>query len=184
MDSYRLFIDLPLEPTLASQVLHQFANLDLPWAKLKKTLASDLHLTLKFLGDTPLTNLEDIIQVLKEIKVDFRDIALTLAGPKIFNEKNPRLLALALLPNKKLTLLYNAIENGLWQAGLATRENRGFVPHLTLARVKQNATLEEFKNFIQWRPAASNFNVTYFELQDSVLTARGPHYTVLQTFDL
>ncbi len=184
MPSYRLFIDLPADPSLSSALFRQFTALALPWDKIKKTRPEDLHITLKFLGDTPLANLPEIIGALEQIKVDFRDIDLALLRPKIFNEQNPRVLTMALQTNKKLNTLHNEIENGLWRAGLAPKENRGFLPHLTLARVKQKARREEFENFIQWRPATTNFNATYFELQDSELGPRGPHYTVLQTFAL
>lgn len=184
MDNYRLFIDVPVEPGLAKQLMKQFAKLNLPWLKLKKTGAKEMHVTLKFLGDTPLDKLAPIISTLGEIKIKAEDINLGIDIPKIFNPENPRVLVVALKPNSALQELYDKIEDALWQNNLANKEIRRFNPHLTMARVKQATSIDELSDFTNWRPTQSNFDINYFELQQSELTKLGPIYTVMQTFDL
>lgn len=184
MNYYRLFVDVPVEPGLANQLIKQFSRLNLPWQKLKPTTAKEMHVTLKFLGDTPLDKLEPIISTLGEIKLGSKDINLSIDAPKIFNQENPRVLVVALKASAALQKFYDKIEDALWQNNLAKKDLRRFSPHLTMARVKQATTLDELSDFINWHPTQSNFDVHYFELQESELTKLGPIYTVMQTFDL
>jgi 2'-5' RNA ligase len=183
MDKARLFISLPIESALAREIYKQFQNLNLPWAKIKPVATEQIHLTLKFLGDIPLEKIPELIEALAKVGKKQEIIELSLGQGLIFDEKNPRVLSLALEAHKKLTELYQEIEETLWQAKLAYKEMRRFSPHLTLARVKQKAELSEFTAFQKWSfPKTST--ATRFELQESFLSKRGPDYLVLQTFDL
>lgn len=186
MDYYRLFIDLPIEPTVAKNLYRQFSQLPLPWPKLKTVAPSHCHLTLKFLGDTPLDNLPQIISVLDTVpaQIKLKDLEISLAGPAVLKPERPRALVLMLKANSGLEILQQSLDKALAAAGLATPEHRRFLPHITLARGKQNIRPEELETFSKWRPTSLNFSASYFELQDSVLTPRGPQYTVLQTFPL
>ncbi len=183
MENRRLFISLPLEPALTKQIIKKFQQLDLPWEKLKIVDPQHIHITLKFLGDTPIDRIPEIIDVLNQVsmKIDYLDLDITRTV--VFNKTRPQVLSLEIAPNQKLQNLQAAIEELLYQAGLANKDMRRFSPHLTLARVKQSADFAEFKNFLDW-PIKSSFTSSYFELQESELTKQGPEYNVLQTFDL
>ena len=183
MNNARLFIDLPVEPAVAKQIFKEFDKLDLPWSKLKTTKVNQLHITLKFLGDTSLEKIPEIINVLDSIDFKAENLELEINKPLVFNNNNPRVLTLGLKDNKDLVKLFNSIDQVLYDAGLAHKETRRFTAHLTLARVKQAAKLEEFNDFVKWN-IQTFFSPTYFELQESKLTKLGPDYTVLQTFDL
>jgi len=184
MENYRLFIDLPVDPPLVRDLIKRFKRLDLDWKKIKTARPEQVHITLKFLGDTPLDSLDKIIAVLQNIKIENKMINLELEQAKIFNPASPRVLALGLKTDKNIQELYEKIEDSLWQADLAHQETRRFTPHLTLARVKQSSQPKEFQNFLNWRLPALSISPTYFELQSSQLTSTGPQYTVLQTFEL
>lgn len=183
MENLRLFVSIPVEGALSKAIFKQFKSLDLPWEKLKASELDQLHLTIKFLGDTPLEKLPELISVLQDIDTHISHLELQIKGPVIFNDKRPQTLVLKIEDNQKLQQLYNAIDEALFTAGLANKEIRKFSAHLTLARVKQSAKFEEFKNFSNWQ-MIGNFSVSYFELQQSELSRSGPEYTVLQTFDL
>lgn len=184
MEHLRLFLDLPLEPVLARDLLKRFKKLNLPWDKLKVVGPEQIHITLKFLGDTPLEHLDKIITALEDIKINHPDLALELESAKIFNSTSPRVLVFTLKPDKNLQILYERIDTALWRANLASKETRRFMPHLTLARVKRSSRSEEYRDFLNWSLPQLNINLNYFELQSSQLTPAGPHYTVLQTFPL
>lgn len=183
MNTIRLFIDLPLDPGLAKQLTRSFLSLNLPWSKLKTSGPEQMHLTLKFLGNTPIEQLPLIIEALQSIDLKLKDIELEIDQPIIFNEKTPKALVLGIKANQKLKKLFNTIEQTLFEAGLAHKEIRNFTAHLTLARVKQTATHEEFKDFLTWKVQGRS-TTAYFELQESVLTKKGSEYLSLQTFDL
>jgi RNA 2',3'-cyclic 3'-phosphodiesterase len=183
MDQARLFISLPLEGGLTRDIHKGFESLDLPWEKLKVVEPDNMHLTLKFLGPTPIDKIPDIISTLDKIKLSEDSIELVTDKAQIFNEKQPRVLSIALQANKTLQELFDKIDQALFDAGLAHKEVRRFKPHLTMARVKQSATMDEFKD---WQNFKINkiFNLSFFVLMESNLSKQGPHYTTLQSFDL
>lgn len=183
MDTFRLFISLPVETTVASKLITEFKRLDLPWSKLKTVPAKDLHLNLKFLGDTTLDKLPDIINALEKVDLNINSFDLKIVGAKIFNPQRPQVIFLNLADSLELQALYQQIEQELFNTGLAHKEMKRFSPHLTLCRVKQAATLEEFKALETWQ-VTKDFSVNHFTLQESVLTPQGPEYTILQSFDL
>ena len=183
MNMKRLFIALPIEAGFSRQLLKNFGTLDLPWEKLKIVDFEQLHLTLKFLGDTPLDKLPEIIKALNEIKIGTKDIELNIYQTKIFNPARPQVLSLSIKENLNLQKLYDAIDQKLFDKSLAHKEIRKFTPHLTLARIKKSADLKEFDAFTNW-PVNKIFSISYFELIESELTSKGPVYTVLQIFDL
>lgn len=183
MDQARLFISLPLDQGLARDIHKKFESLDLPWEKLKIVEPDNMHLTLKFLGPTPIDKIPDIIKALDSVKLSEDNIELIANHTQIFNDKRPQVLSLGLQENSILQELFDKIDQALFDAGLAHKEVRRFKPHLTIARVKQSATMDEFNN---WKNFEINkiFNISFFVLMESVLSKQGPHYSVLQSFDL
>lgn len=187
MEYQRLFISLAIDPILLKKINRDLTNLSLPTTRLKFVKPENIHLTIKFLGDTPIDKLDPIIQALQSACQDFEPFELNLAETKIFPENDPkqapRVLSLALKTEKKLQALYNKVEEVLWQAGLANKEMRKFTPHLTLARAYPGISREDLKDFLAWKPQGA-FYIDHLELQMSVLAKGGPQYTVLNTFDL
>ncbi|MCD4760958.1 RNA 2',3'-cyclic phosphodiesterase [bacterium] len=183
MENRRLFISLAVDPAISKDIYKKFKNFHLPWSKMKTVEMENLHINLKFLGDTPLNKIPEIIDTLNSIKKQGSDLELTLDKTLIFNQRRPQTLVLHLTENKKLQKLYDDIEQALFDAGLSHKEIRKFTAHLTLARVKKPAEFEEFEEFTNWQ-IKKNLFVNYFELIESELTSKGPQYTVLQTFDL
>lgn len=184
MQYYRLFIDLPCEPSVAKDILGEFKKLALPWEKIKVSQLDQIHLTLKFLGDTPLDRLEPIIAALGEVKLSSKDMVIECEKPLIFSPHHPRVLAIGIKNNEQLNLLFTQIEEILWQENLAHKEIRQFKPHLTLGRIKQDCTLDELKSFNQWSVKHFSFGANLFELQESKLNPQGPVYNCLQSYDL
>lgn len=183
MDMKRLFIALPIETGLCKQILKQFQSLDLPWEKLKVVVPEQMHLNLKFLGETPLEKLPTIIEALENLDLKIGDIELNICQSQIFNPKRSQVLNLSIKENPDLQKLYDTIDQKLFEESIANKEIRKFTPHITLARVKQAADIEEFKAFSDLQ-INKNFTASYFELVESELTGRGPIHSVLQTFDL
>lgn len=183
MDNKRLFISILVDPILAKQILKEFEKLDLPWQKIKSVFPDQMHLTLKFIGDTPLEKLPQVVDSLNNIETDFRDIALKLARPTVFGNQKPRALVLKLEENKILTMLYQEIEYILQEEGIAHKEMKGFSPHVTLARIKKSTLPEEIEDFTNWQFNEKFFIASHFELKESELSADGPIHTVLQTYN-
>lgn len=183
MGTKRLFISLPLDQTTSKDIHKKFSNLKLPWEKIRTVRPEQLHLTLKFLGDTDIDNIPFLINSLNKVKIGTDDIQLNIYQTQIFSPERPKILNLGIKIEHNLRKLYDQIENMLFDEGLAPKESRQFSAHITLARVKKTASLEEFENFNSWS-INKFFYVSHFELQESTLSKNGPEYTVLQTFNL
>ncbi len=187
MEYQRLFISLAIDPVLVKKLSRDLANLQLSSDKIKFVKAENLHLTIKFLGDTPIDRLDLIIQTLAETCQNFGPFELSLDKTQIFPENHPeqapRVLSIALKAEAQLQELYQKIEESLWQAGLANKEMKKFSPHLTLAKVHAGISRAELQNFLDWQPQGS-FYVDHIDLQVSLLEKNGPQYSVLNSFDL
>jgi 2'-5' RNA ligase len=105
--------------------------------------AENVHLTLKFLGDVSPSNLEFLMQMLRNEADTMSGFTLHLAGLSSFPSlKRPRVIYIGIHAPAALDALHRGIESASRRLGYETEE-RPFSPHLTLGRVKQNITAVE-----------------------------------------
>ncbi len=103
-----------------------------------------IHLTLKFLGDTPTGRLEEIKQALVAAASEVAPCSFTVEGLGCFpNPQRPRVIWVGVTePTGTLRALWRAVETHVAPLGWPT-EKRGFQPHLTLGRVQRRASSAE-----------------------------------------
>ena len=103
----------------------------------------NMHLTLKFLGDVSPSNVELLSQMLRAEMELFNCFDLHLNGLGSFpNLKRPRVIYVGMQDPAALEALQRGIESASSRLGYGAEE-RGFSPHLTIGRVKQNVTATE-----------------------------------------
>ncbi|HEX5941436.1 MAG TPA: RNA 2',3'-cyclic phosphodiesterase [Anaerolineales bacterium] len=103
----------------------------------------NMHLTLKFLGDVSPANVEMLSQMLRAEAGLFNCFDLDLSGIGSFpNLKRPRVIFIGIHAPPMLEALQRGIESASRRLGYESEE-RGFSPHLTIGRVKQNVTATE-----------------------------------------
>jgi RNA 2',3'-cyclic 3'-phosphodiesterase len=149
-----------------------------------------MHLTLKFLGDQGPDKIEVVKKVLAASAASCRPFTLSTGPTGCFpNPKNLRIFWLGLEGEiDRLVSLHKGIEDGLAKEGFPP-ENRPFTAHLTLARLRDECTMQErasFASLIQsarFEPAVS-FAVERITLMKSTLTPRGPLYNRVAEFEL
>jgi len=135
----RLFVAIDLPEDVRESLGRLQSDLrrhDLP--SLRWTRPEGVHLTLKFLGETPASSLPAIEAALARAVRGIPSFRLALGAPGTFgNRRGPRVLWVDVEGDvKPLQQLQAAVERELAAAGFAPEE-RGFSPHLTLARVPQ-----------------------------------------------
>ncbi len=149
-----------------------------------------IHLTLKFLGDVAVNRLDDITAALVEAAREITPIQLEVGGLGVF--PNPRRVRVAWVGISgeidKLQQLQQRVELSLVKIGFPA-ESRRFTPHLTLARVREQVSLEDrqsFGHFIESTEfkAKCNIMVDTIFLIRSQLTRQGSIYSRLSSVGL
>jgi len=103
----------------------------------------NMHLTLKFLGDVSPANVEMISEMLRAEVDLFHCFEMRLSGLGSFPSlKRPRVIYIGIQAPATLEALQRGIESASRRLGYESEE-RGFSPHLTIGRVKQNVTATE-----------------------------------------
>lgn len=123
---------------LSEELQRQCSGVPVRWVP-----AENMHLTLKFLGDVSVSNVEILQKILTKVGASHNACEISAGGvgayPKI---QKPRVLWVGLEAPQELYALQNAIEGESEKLGYP-REGRPFSPHLTIGRVQKNATKQD-----------------------------------------
>lgn len=118
-----------------------------PWAKsLRWTKKENLHLTLRFIGESDEDKLASLIQHTSQIIKSIIPFSLQTNLIQFFpSPHHPRVFAITISPSADLFQLQNAMENTAQLSGFAP-DTRAFLPHITLAWLtsKKINLLEKF----------------------------------------
>ena len=144
-----------------------------------------IHLTLKFLGNIPSKQVAQITKAIEEAAQGISPFHLEISGLGAFpNLKQPRVLWVSIGGEiDKLSSLQQNIDSALASLGFA-KEERPFVPHLTLARIRQGASPLERK-MLGELVISTSFGSKYVVAVDAIslmrsqLTPVGAIYTCL-----
>src|SRR3990172_2049596 len=186
----RLFVAIDLPEDVRESLGRLQSDLrrhDLP--SLRWTRPEGVHLTLKFLGETPASSLPAIEAALARAVRGAQPFRLGLRAPGAFgNRRGPRVLWVDVEGDvKPLQQLQAAVERELAAAGFAPEE-REFSPHLTLARVPQppRPSLAEriSRALAAVVPPQDRFEATEVVLMRSELQPGGAVYSRVQAFPL
>ena len=174
-------VKIPSTPALR-KVLADLASLG---TGVRSVAADNLHVTLKFLGDVDSAQVEGIGDAVRDIVIGQPACSLTIRGMGAFPRATRPAVVWAGLENAEtLTAIANEFESLLQPLGFQP-ERRAFVPHLTLARVR-NRPPETLLELLQ-RHEATDFgtgDVSTVDLIRSELRSEGPRYTVLESMPL
>ena len=142
----RLFIAIELpEPIIQAlaEVQEQLRN-RVPQGIVRWTRPTGIHLTLKFLGETPTHRKAAIETGIAKAVSGIEPFTLTAEGAGCFpNTRKPRVVWVGMGGEMDaLSTLQKAVEREIAPLGFPT-ESRPFKPHLTLGRVNRRASRED-----------------------------------------
>ena len=173
----RLFVGLALPPEVAARL--ESLGGGIPGARW--VAARNLHVTLRFAGEVDEGVAEDLHHALSALRAPALD--LRLDGFGTFGGRKPRALWAGVAPDPDLDALHGKVEQMARSVGLAA-EGRKYVPHVTLAWLK-DAPTERVAAFMRHHsPFASTFAVDRVTLFRSHLGAQGAEYQVLAEYPL
>lgn len=180
----RLFTGIQLSEEVAAN-LTRLLDLLRPTGHLKWTPAYNLHLTTKFIGERPESQVPEIIERLKPLA---KRAALPIAVEGIGwfpNPHNPRVLWAGVKAGDSLGQLAADTDEALAGIGVE-RETKKYSPHLTLARIKDAVPLAPVRQTIAQLPSVDfgSFRADRFFLYQSAPGPSGSIYTHLAEFPL
>jgi 2'-5' RNA ligase len=149
-----------------------------------------IHLTLKFLGNIPFKQVAEVTRAMEEAAQGVSPFHLEVSGLGAFpGLKQPRVLWVGIGGEiDKLARLQQNIDFSLASLGFA-KEEHPFVPHLTLARIREKASGLERKMLGELMMSTS-FESRYLLVVESInlmrsqLTPEGAIYTCLARVQL
>lgn len=140
----RTFIAIELDEALRAALggIEDELKRQVPPRSVKWVAPEGIHLTLKFLGDTPTSRVSEVQAALQAACAGFGPFEFSVEGRGCFpNFRRPRVVWVAVRDPKGgqlLARLQAAVERHVAPLGWPTEE-RGFSPHLTLGRVGKTA---------------------------------------------
>jgi 2'-5' RNA ligase len=201
-------MDKGAEVSRGPEQIRSFVAIELPeeakkgLARLRKQLERDehrfvkwvdpggIHLTLKFLGNIPSKRVTEITEAMGKAVQGISPFRLEISGLGAFPSlKQARVLWVGIGGElDQLSTLQQNIDSVLAALGFA-REERPFVPHLTLARVREGASLPERRSFGELVGSATfedkyPIEVEAVRLMRSQLMPAGALYTCLSVVGL
>ncbi len=185
---FRAFIAMPLPDTLHQQLELLVSELKhagvsgVRWVPL-----TNIHLTLKFLGDITELQRKNLTERLTAIVQQFSPINITIGGIGAFpNPRRARVVWVGVQAPAQLARLQQLVENEAAEAGIPPEE-KPFSPHLTIARGTKYATQTELERLAAALVKLEKFDIGRFTsnhitLYRSDLRPQGPVYTRLAQF--
>lgn len=190
MEIIRAFIAIPLPGTLLDELaaLQRRLEKQVPPRSVRWVQPAGIHLTLQFLGDTPVEKLPAIQEALAVIARNAPPCTFTVEGLGCFpNPRRPRVVWVGVRESSgRLAALQDAIEEAMEHFGYAP-EGHGFTPHLTLGRVQRHSSNREAAQVgevVTAIPVGQLAEVAAdrFALIRSVLKPTGAEYSTLAEF--
>jgi 2'-5' RNA ligase len=175
-------IEIPVAPSII-----EFENaIAKTSADVKLVEPENIHLTLKFLGDTTEDKIDAISHVIEESVENIKPFMLTLKGTGVFpNEKYVKVIWVGIVDGDNLSRIAQSIDERLIPLGF-NKEQRGYSAHLTIGRVRTAKNKDQLLTVIQ-KYEEKEFlqqEIHAVTLKKSDLTPKGPIYTTLREIPL
>ena len=183
MKKIRTFVAVELSAAVRGRAADLIERLRRCDAKVKWVDTANMHLTLKFLGDVPESEIAAVCRVVTEAAGPFVPFDITAVGAGAFPDaRRPRTLWIGIDRGaEELCRLQKSVDRALRKLGFP-KEGRQFHPHLTIGRLRQGGDsasrlgdlVRDLENF---DAAGATINqVTVFA---SYLSKTGPTYEAL-----
>lgn len=180
MQKIRAFIavDIPVSKKV-SEVINELKKINI---NAKIVEIKNMHLTLKFLGDTDENLIDEIEKIIKESIGDTQPFEISLKSMGVFPNQNYIKVAwIGVEDAEPLKTIAETIDKKLHNLGFK-KEKRSFSAHLTIARIKSAKNKDKLIQLINkyQNIELQKININKIFLKKSILTPKGPIYTNLK----
>ena len=181
----RLFLAIPVPENVAEDIF--ILQKELKSTDIKLVEKENFHYNLRFFGNVQDERISSISLAVKRAIDTFSPFELEIKGVGFFpTEEHPRVVWLGVGDGKEILIsLFEQIEESLSEVGFS-KEARGFVPHLTIGRLRSTRNKNTLKKFYEKYADKSlaKFFVKEIVLFESKLSPKGPKYFKLVSYPL
>lgn len=178
----RLFI--AIKPNLSQNLIRLYNSLQLTlgYDGINWVPVGNLHLTLKFLGDTPEYFINSIVKAIETSIIYKSEPELALKDIGTFGGAYPNVLWVRARVNENLMNLYHNLEHNLYELGIE-KEKRQFKPHITLCRIKRKipSAILDKKIYAYSDKQIQTEIINEVLLYESCFKSNGAEYNLIQT---
>ena len=185
-DTIRTFIAIKIIPEKKLTELFSHLHNSLKAEEIKWVDINNLHLTLRFLGETNREQVSETIKVLEIIASHFNSFQIEIKGVGVFkNKMQPRVLFLSVVNNLILKELADKIRENLNFMEF-DEDEKTFNPHLTLGRIKYIENKDAFYALANRysNEKIQSFTVSEITFYQSILSTAGPTYKPIKIVKL
>ena len=170
--------DIKLKLTSVQDELKEL-NLHAKWVEKQ-----NMHLTVKFLGETDASVVTDIKNSVLSALEGTSPFRISVSGFGTFGNPARVIWSGIRDDDKKLFELHSKVDRALLSLGFEA-EKRAFYPHLTLARLKSQRNVKLLRNKLIAMPdTLGSFTANSIKLFNSTLTPKGAIYEVIETIEI
>ncbi len=182
----RLFAAIKIHPSPEFGSVVRSLTSELKHERIKWVELHNMHLTLKFFGETEESQIPAINQALSAATATVAPFTLHISRTGIFGSRyDPRVIWFGIDPEPGLQKLAENVIGNLQQAGWEP-DRQNFVPHLTIGRIKEIKDKALFQQVIAGYREVNiqEQKVNELILFESILRREGPEYIALKRFPL
>lgn len=182
----RLFAAIKVKPSEAFLSRYYGLKKSLEGEAIKWVEPENMHITLKFFGETPEHHIPAIHAALEQATSVCEPFSFNILNTGIFGSSyKPRVIWFGIQPQEGIVQLADGVFDHLREIGIE-RDRQNFVPHLTLARIKFIENKDHFQDVISYyrEGQIQQEEVKQFHLFESHLSPKGPKYEILKSYSL
>ena len=145
--------------------------------RLSRVSEENIHITLQFLGELDEDGLASAESALN--KISGQPFGVIIKGISFFGGRDVHTIYANVIDQGRIKVIYSDAGKLLSDAGLDFESEREYVPHATIARVKDGSA--KIREFIGQNSdhLFGEFEIDSICLKRSVLSEKGPIYTTL-----
>ena len=188
-EEVRSFIAVELPEAVKQKLAELQTQLKSGRARARWVASEGIHLTLKFLGGISVDTIPQVTKIMGEAASGYTPFRLAVRGLGVFPSPGRAQVVWVGLEGEveRLAQIQKRLDSGLESLGFVP-ESRAFTPHLTLARMRDDASLAEREAMGKLVTATSfeagDFVVESISLMKSQLTREGAIYSRLAAVPL
>jgi 2'-5' RNA ligase len=154
-------------------------------ADIKLVERENLHFTVKFLGEIPESMVEEVDKRMRTLALQRMQVGVRGLGA-FPDARRPRVVWAGVSPQDLASISSSGQRVIDVLEGIGESDERGFHPHITVARVRSARNLEALASVMR-ELAAKEFGsstITALKLKSSSLTPNGPTYRDIKEYNL